>query len=46
MTFLATRVPPTGTGYAASGEKTGWPLYTPCYHGTFVSRPLVAPTRR
>ncbi|MEV6173335.1 discoidin domain-containing protein [Streptomyces sp. NPDC051954] len=35
--YLATRVPPTGTGYAASGEKTGWPLYTPRYDGTFVS---------
>ncbi|MFE6173431.1 glycosyl hydrolase family 65 protein [Streptomyces sp. NPDC056464] len=35
--YLATRVPPTGTGYAASGEKTGWPLYTPRYDGSFVS---------
>ncbi|GHG95779.1 glycosyl hydrolase family 65 protein [Streptomyces lanatus] len=35
--YLATRVPPTGTGYAASGERTGWPLYTPRYDATFVS---------
>ncbi|WP_406011107.1 discoidin domain-containing protein [Streptomyces sp. NBC_00637] len=35
--YLATRVPPAGAGYAASGEKTGWPLYTPRYDGTFVS---------
>ncbi|MFD5794203.1 glycosyl hydrolase family 65 protein [Streptomyces diastatochromogenes] len=35
--YLATRVPPTGTGYAATGETTGWPLYTPRYDGTFVS---------
>lgn len=35
--YLATRVPPTGNGYAATGEKTGWPLYTPRYDGAFVS---------
>lgn len=35
--YLGTRVPPAGAGYAASGEKTGWPLYTPRYDGTFVS---------
>ncbi|WP_330307075.1 MULTISPECIES: discoidin domain-containing protein [unclassified Streptomyces] len=35
--YLGTRVPPTGTGYAATGEKTGWPLYTPRYDGTFVA---------
>ncbi|MHA5049066.1 discoidin domain-containing protein [Streptomyces sp. SD15] len=35
--YLGTRVPPTGTGYAASAEKTGWPLYTPRYDGTFVA---------
>ncbi|MFH0519684.1 glycosyl hydrolase family 65 protein [Streptomyces sp. M41] len=35
--YLATRVPPAGAGYAAPGEKTGWPLYTPRYDGTFVS---------
>ncbi|GFN06822.1 hypothetical protein Smic_53780 [Streptomyces microflavus] len=27
--YLGHRVPATGTGYAATGEKTGWPLYTP-----------------
>ncbi|MFD4409223.1 MULTISPECIES: discoidin domain-containing protein [unclassified Streptomyces] len=35
--YLGTRVPPTGAGYAAPGEKTGWPLYTPRYDGAFVS---------
>ncbi|GGN82467.1 kojibiose phosphorylase [Streptomyces albiflavescens] len=35
--YLGTRVPPTGTGYAATGEKTGWPLYTPRYDGAFVA---------
>ncbi|MER6102255.1 discoidin domain-containing protein [Streptomyces sp. NPDC001832] len=35
--YLAHRVPPTGAGYAASGEKTGWPLFTPRYDGAFVS---------
>lgn len=27
--YLGHRVPPAGAGYAATGEKTGWPLYTP-----------------
>ncbi|MER5358061.1 discoidin domain-containing protein [Streptomyces sp. NPDC002785] len=35
--YLAHRVPPRGAGYAASGEKTGWPLFTPRYDGAFVS---------
>ncbi|MET7680357.1 glycosyl hydrolase family 65 protein [Streptomyces sp. NPDC005423] len=35
--YLGTRVPPAGAGYAESGGKTGWPLYTPRYDGTFVS---------
>ncbi|WP_327369638.1 discoidin domain-containing protein [Streptomyces sp. NBC_01217] len=35
--YLAHRVPAAGAGYAASGEKTGWPLYTPRYDGAFVS---------
>ncbi|MFI9035449.1 discoidin domain-containing protein [Streptomyces sp. NPDC053726] len=35
--YLAHRVPATGAGYAASGEKTGWPLFTPRYDGAFVS---------
>ena len=35
--YLGARVPPSGAGYAASGEKTGWPLYTPRYDGAFVS---------
>lgn len=35
--YLGHRVPATGAGYAATGEKTGWPLYTPRYDGAFVS---------
>ncbi|MGH3311609.1 MAG: haloacid dehalogenase, partial [Streptomyces sp.] len=35
--YLGQRVAPTGTGYAASGEKTGWPLMTPRYDGSFVA---------
>src|SRR6266571_4196127 len=34
--YFAQRVPPTGMGYVATGEKTGWPLYTPRYDGAFV----------
>jgi trehalose/maltose hydrolase-like predicted phosphorylase len=35
--YLSQRVPPVGTGYMATGEKTGWPLYTPRYDGAFVA---------
>lgn len=35
--YLGQRVPANGTGYAATGEKTGWPLYTPQYDGSFVA---------
>lgn len=35
--YLSQRVPPAGTGYAATGEKTGFPLETPRYDGAFVS---------
>ncbi|MCT2547293.1 discoidin domain-containing protein [Streptomyces atratus] len=35
--YLGHRVPAAGAGYAASGEKTGWPLFTPRYDGAFVS---------
>ncbi|MFH8796841.1 discoidin domain-containing protein [Streptomyces sp. NPDC017941] len=35
--YLGQRVPPNGSGYAASGAKTGWPLFTPRYDGSFVS---------
>jgi trehalose/maltose hydrolase-like predicted phosphorylase len=35
--YLGQRVPPTGMGYMATGEKTGWPLYTPRYDGAFVA---------
>src|SRR4051794_41661272 len=35
--YLSQRVPPAGMGYMATGEKTGWPLYTPRYDGAFIS---------
>jgi trehalose/maltose hydrolase-like predicted phosphorylase len=35
--YLSQRVPPAGTGYMATGEKTGWPLFTPRYDGAFVA---------
>ncbi|MFD7922064.1 discoidin domain-containing protein [Streptomyces sp. NPDC059740] len=35
--YLGARVPPNGSGYTATGEKTGWPLFTPRYDGSFVS---------
>ncbi|GAB7033391.1 discoidin domain-containing protein [Streptomyces sp. NPDC021749] len=35
--YLGQRVPPNGTGYAAPGGETGWPLKTPAYDGSFVS---------
>ena len=35
--YLGQRVPPTGMGYIATGEKTGWPLFTPRYDGAFVA---------
>ncbi|MFI2778506.1 glycosyl hydrolase family 65 protein [Streptomyces sp. ALB3] len=35
--YLGHRVPAVGAGYAATGGKTGWPLYTPRYDGAFVS---------
>ncbi|WP_327268394.1 discoidin domain-containing protein [Streptomyces sp. NBC_01218] len=35
--YLGHRIPPTGAGYAARPEKTGWPLYTPRYDGAFVT---------
>jgi hypothetical protein len=31
--YLSQRVPATGMGYVSTGEKTGWPLYTPRYDG-------------
>ena len=34
--YLSQRVPPAGTGYMATGETTGWPLFTPRYDGAFV----------
>ncbi|MEV0321631.1 discoidin domain-containing protein [Streptomyces sp. NPDC050658] len=35
--YLGQRVPPNGAGYADSEAKTGWPLFTPRYDGSFVS---------
>ncbi|MFH8347068.1 discoidin domain-containing protein [Streptomyces sp. NPDC018045] len=35
--YLGQRIAPNGTGYAAPGETTGWPLKTPRYDGSFVS---------
>ncbi|MFG2521650.1 discoidin domain-containing protein [Streptomyces sp. NPDC048527] len=35
--YLGVRVPPSGAGYAETGDKTGWPLYTPRYDGAFTT---------
>jgi trehalose/maltose hydrolase-like predicted phosphorylase len=35
--YLSQRVPAAGMGYVSTGEKTGWPLYTPRYDGAFVA---------
>src|SRR5512132_2246523 len=35
--YLGQVVPPAGMGYVATGEKPGWPLYTPRYDGAFVA---------
>ncbi|QPP08719.1 haloacid dehalogenase [Streptomyces bathyalis] len=35
--YLGQRVAPSGSGYSASGEKSGWPLFTPRYDGSFVA---------
>jgi hypothetical protein len=35
--YLSQRVPATGTGYVATTQKTGWPLFTPAYDGAFVA---------
>ncbi|GHF25783.1 kojibiose phosphorylase [Streptomyces mashuensis] len=35
--YLGQRVAPNGAGYTDSGAKTGWPLFTPAYDGSFVS---------
>jgi trehalose/maltose hydrolase-like predicted phosphorylase len=35
--YIGQVVPPAGMGYMATGEKTGWPLYTPRYDGAFVA---------
>ncbi|MGA4843652.1 discoidin domain-containing protein [Streptomyces sp. G45] len=35
--YLGQRVAPNGSGYTDSEAKTGWPLYTPRYDGSFVS---------
>ena len=48
--YLSQRVPATGTGYVATTQKTGWPLYTNAYDGAFVAglystepNPLIPP---
>jgi trehalose/maltose hydrolase-like predicted phosphorylase len=35
--YLGVRIPPAGMGYVQTGEKTGWPLYTPRYDGAFLA---------
>ncbi|MET9914621.1 discoidin domain-containing protein [Streptomyces sp. NPDC006476] len=35
--YLGQRIPVNGTGYWASEQQTGWPLYTPRYDGSYVS---------
>jgi trehalose/maltose hydrolase-like predicted phosphorylase len=35
--YLGLRIPPAGMGYVQTGEKTGWPLYTPRYDGAFLA---------
>ncbi|MGK5728021.1 discoidin domain-containing protein [Streptomyces sp. URMC 124] len=35
--YLGQRVAPNGSGYTDSSAKTGWPLFTPSYDGSFVS---------
>ncbi|MEV4436289.1 discoidin domain-containing protein [Streptomyces sp. NPDC049555] len=35
--YLGQRIPPNGAGYSDSSAKTGWPLFTPSYDGSFVS---------
>ncbi|MCA6095510.1 discoidin domain-containing protein [Streptomyces sp. SCA3-4] len=35
--YLGQRIPPNGAGCTGSGAKTGWPLFTPSYDGSFVS---------
>ncbi|MGW0908425.1 discoidin domain-containing protein [Streptomyces sp. NPDC002853] len=35
--YLGQRVAPNGSGYAASEAKTGWPLFSRRYDGSFVS---------
>ncbi len=35
--YLGQRVAAAGSGYSAGGEKSGWPLFTPRYDGSFVA---------
>jgi trehalose/maltose hydrolase-like predicted phosphorylase len=35
--YLSQRVPATGTGYVATTQQTGWPLFTNAYDGAFVA---------
>ncbi|WP_324194100.1 discoidin domain-containing protein [Nocardia blacklockiae] len=35
--YLGLRIPPAGTGYAETGELTGYPMYTPRFDGAFLA---------
>ncbi|MBO0880793.1 MAG: haloacid dehalogenase, partial [Mycobacterium sp.] len=35
--YLGLRIPPAGMGYLLTGEKSGWPTYTPRYDGAFMA---------
>ncbi|NLU66459.1 glycosyl hydrolase family 65 protein [Streptomyces sp. HNM0574] len=35
--YLGQRIGPRGAGHSATGEKTGWPLFTPRQDGAFVA---------
>ncbi|NLU71284.1 haloacid dehalogenase [Streptomyces sp. HNM0575] len=35
--YLGQRIAPSGSGYSAGGEKSGWPLFTPRYDGSFAA---------
>lgn len=35
--YLGLRIPPAGMGYLQTGERSGWPLYTPRYDGAFAA---------
>jgi trehalose/maltose hydrolase-like predicted phosphorylase len=35
--YLGLRIPPAGMGYLQTGEKSGFPMYTPRYDGAFMA---------